>query len=181
MASHRLLTLPFSSLSSYAHTLELVLTLLDPFASRVLLFLAAAVSDYYLPLSSLPTHKMQSSSGPLQLSLPVVPKLLPVARYLCPAALCVSFKLDTQWQGLREKAARAVDEYGMDAVVCNELQSRYDRLLLVYADRDGTEINRKRRKGREEGKDGRPDQAGLESEEQDEIEYELCELLSQLP
>lgn len=31
-------------------------------------YLAAAVSDFYIPASEMPEHKIQSSNGPLQVS-----------------------------------------------------------------------------------------------------------------
>lgn len=34
-------------------------------------YLAAAVSDFYIPASEMPEHKIQSSNGPLQVSVGV--------------------------------------------------------------------------------------------------------------
>lgn len=58
-----------------------------PTGSSVMFYLAAAVSDFYIPASEMPEHKIQSLEGPLQvrppwawLSLPpssAVPSLLP--------------------------------------------------------------------------------------------------------
>lgn len=36
--------------------------------STAMFYLAAAVSDFYIPASEMPEHKIQSSNGPLQVS-----------------------------------------------------------------------------------------------------------------
>lgn len=36
--------------------------------SKAMFYLAAAVSDFYIPASEMPEHKIQSSNGPLQVS-----------------------------------------------------------------------------------------------------------------
>ena len=46
-----------------------------------MLYLAAAVSDFYIPISQMPDHKIQSSNGPLSLSLQLVPKMLGPVRF----------------------------------------------------------------------------------------------------
>ena len=192
VSSHRLLILPFTTLTSYAHTLQLALELLSPLSSRVLIFSAAAVSDYHIPLSSLSAHKLpSSSSSPLQLTLQPTPKLLPLLRHACPHAVCVSFKLDTRWEGLEGKARKALDEYGMNVVVMNELESRDDRVVLLYDDYQ--EEVRKGGGGKGKGKgEGEGEKGGKGGEggggggemveegdgEENELEHELCSILS---
>uniref|UniRef100_A0A8D2MVX5 Uncharacterized protein n=1 Tax=Zonotrichia albicollis TaxID=44394 RepID=A0A8D2MVX5_ZONAL len=39
-----------------------------PTGSSAMFYLAAAVSDFYIPVSEMPEHKIQSSEGPLQVS-----------------------------------------------------------------------------------------------------------------
>lgn len=41
-----------------------------PAGSSVMFYLAAAVSDFYIPASEMPEHKIQSSEGPLQVRPP---------------------------------------------------------------------------------------------------------------
>ena len=79
----------------------------------------------------------------------------------------MSFKLDTQWEGLEGKGRKAIEEYGMNVVVLNELHSRYDKVVLLYEDYS-EDVRRKERKGGEAG--------GWR--EEDELEYDLCEILS---
>ena len=164
MRTHRLLTLPFTSLSSYIHTLQHTAALLAPLRHRVLFYSASAVSDFHCPLSALPQHKLPSTgSDELLLRLSTVPKLLPVWKAACADSVCVSFKLETEWGGLRDKARRALEQYGMDVVVCNELSTRYEKVLLVYRGYE-EEVRRKQR-----GSDGGASE---------ELEVELCDIIS---
>lgn len=41
-----------------------------PTGSSVMFYLSAAVSDFYIPVSEMPEHKIQSSEGPLQVRPP---------------------------------------------------------------------------------------------------------------
>jgi len=124
--------------------------------------LAAAVSDFYIPDESLPEHKIQSgasSDGSLTMRLEGVPKMLgavslPAASASaaagiavddapwCPDATVVSFKLETDEALLLPKARGAMAKYGVDAVVANILDKRYDECHLVRS--DGTEAVIKR-------------------------------------
>ena len=40
---------------------------------KAMFYLAAAVSDFYIPASDMPEHKIQSSNGPLQVRLVIQP------------------------------------------------------------------------------------------------------------
>uniref|UniRef100_A0A8C7C872 Uncharacterized protein n=1 Tax=Oncorhynchus kisutch TaxID=8019 RepID=A0A8C7C872_ONCKI len=67
-----LLPVEFSTLSEYLHHLKAAAQALRPIGSKAMFYLAAAVSDFYIPTSKMPEHKIQSSNGPLQVrnSLP---------------------------------------------------------------------------------------------------------------
>lgn len=127
-----LLSLPFTSVDDYFFLLKLVAESVAPWNERALFFLAAAVSDFYIPQQQLATHKIQSREGPLKLTLEPVPKLLGVLRReWAPRAFVVSFKLETDWDLLRKKAHQAIDKYDVHLVVANELHSRFDEVLLI--------------------------------------------------
>ncbi|KAJ9523342.1 hypothetical protein QJQ45_005381 [Haematococcus lacustris] len=79
-----------------AQCLRSVALALAPCGAQVLFYLAAAVSDFYLPWAELAEHKIQSSEGGLDLQLRKVPKMLGLlTRQWCPGAMVVSFKLET--------------------------------------------------------------------------------------
>ncbi|KAA8522531.1 hypothetical protein F0562_013108 [Nyssa sinensis] len=77
-------------------------------------------------------HKIQSGSGPLDMRLVQVPKMLSVLRKVwAPMAFCISFKLETDSKILLEKADMALKKYGMHAVVANELLTRKEEVVVV--------------------------------------------------
>lgn len=57
--SNRLLYINFNSLSSYMWVLRAACEFMVPFEKRAVLYLAAAVSDFYVPSDEMPTHKIQ--------------------------------------------------------------------------------------------------------------------------
>ncbi|KAF4687120.1 hypothetical protein FOZ60_004269 [Perkinsus olseni] len=120
---------------SYLSSLEKIAKIVYPLGPRAALILAAAVSDFYVPLDQMPENKIQSGAHQadgLTLHLTGVPKVLGrVKGTWCPQALVVSFKLETDPDILFEKASGAIKKYGVDAVVANVLESRYRKLWIV--------------------------------------------------
>ncbi|KAG7291636.1 hypothetical protein NEMBOFW57_001655 [Staphylotrichum longicolle] len=58
-----LLLLPFVSISDYLHELRSVAQLMRPLGPRGLLYLAAAVSDFFVPPDRMSEHKIQSTNA----------------------------------------------------------------------------------------------------------------------
>ena len=137
-SKHRaaLLELPFESVVEYLHLLRAVSLELRPLGRRALVYLAAAVSDFYVPWEALAEHKIQSSArGALELRLEAVPKMLGLLRAAwAPEAYVVSFKLETSAALLHDKAGRALEKYGMDCVVANLLETRKREVQLFVRD-----------------------------------------------
>jgi len=125
VANRRLLTIPFVSVDAYLHYLKAITEALKTCGRNAALVSAAAVSDYYIPFRDRNVHKIQSSSGDLDLHLKPTPKLLPVIRHVyAPDLFYVSFKLETDSSILAYKSINAIASYQMHAVVANELHSR---------------------------------------------------------
>ncbi|CAB4054944.1 PPCS [Lepeophtheirus salmonis] len=123
--------------------LESPILRLSPLESRVLLYLAAAVSDFYVPDTELPQHKIQSAEGARTLELKIVPKLLgPLVTRWVPKALVVSFKLETDPKILMDKAKRALNTYGHSFVVANILETRRESVIIVCKDGESVQITR---------------------------------------
>lgn len=138
----RLLSISFVNLSDYIHYLHQITLVMNHLAPMSILYLAAAVSDFYIPPSNLSTHKINSSE-PLQLELQVVPKFLrPLVKYWAPNAFVVSFKLETDPDNLVSKSRRALECYGHKLVIANELKTRNERVILIDQN-NLTEINKK--------------------------------------
>ncbi|KAF8411534.1 hypothetical protein HHK36_004087 [Tetracentron sinense] len=132
VAKGLLLKLPFTTIFEYLQLLQMVAISMRSLKSHAMFYLAAAVSDFYVPWKSMAEHKIQSASGPLDMRLVQVPKMLSVLREeWVPMAFCISFKLETDSEILLEKADMALRKYKMHAVVANELLTRKEEVIIV--------------------------------------------------
>ena len=132
-----LLQIPFVSLNEYLALLKAFSIALEPMGPSFLAYLAAAVSDFHLPLSHMATHKIQSRDGPLTIELQQVPKVLKVLKSTwCPQAYIVTFKLETDAALLEKKARAHLDVengYGVQAVIGNILGQHQTKVFLILA------------------------------------------------
>ncbi|KAM4651952.1 phosphopantothenate--cysteine ligase [Discoglossus pictus] len=131
-ASGTLLPVEFSTLSDYLHLLLAAAKALSPLGANAMFYLAAAVSDFYIPASEMPEHKIQSSSGPLQITMKMVPKMLsPLVKDWAPKAFVISFKLETDPSILIERARKALATYRHQVVVANVLDTLRAYVVVV--------------------------------------------------
>ncbi|KAG0492606.1 hypothetical protein HPP92_005685 [Vanilla planifolia] len=129
-----LLKLPFTTIFEYLQILQLVATSMSSLGPRGMFYLAAAVSDFYVPWENMATHKIQST-GPLNMRLSQVPKMLLVLRKeWAPLAFGISFKLETDPKILIEKANASLRKYQMHVVVANELATYKTEVVLLAFD-----------------------------------------------
>lgn len=135
-SSNLLLLVPFTTVNQYLYTLKSVLVIMQRIGSRALFFLAAAVSDFFLPSSRMPTHKIQAQpSGKLVVDLEQVPKFLRrLVDSWAPLAMIVSFKLETDSSLLIKKASQALLRYQHLLVIGNLLQTRKLEVVIVTPD-----------------------------------------------
>lgn len=147
----------FESVTDYLERLEMIARAMARLESNGMFYLAAAVSDFYIPSSEvtknkqlhlrisfsykslyllsyfvqMATHKIQSSSGELTLHLTGVPKMLKtLTSEWAPRAFVVSFKLETDPDLVISKACSAITKYGVHLVVGNQLQ--VDNLNFIH-------------------------------------------------
>lgn len=140
-SNKRLLSISFETIDDYMFLLRMtVFALRDASVhERSLYYLAAAVSDFYIPQSEMHEHKIQSRDvGRLEIVLEPVPKLLKtlVADWAA-RAFVVTFKLETDAGILQHKAQQALQNYGHQLVVGNLLHTRKQEVLLV--DQNGSQ------------------------------------------
>ncbi|XXG68719.1 hypothetical protein AAC387_Pa06g1740 [Persea americana] len=127
-----LLKLPFTTIFEYLQILQMVATSMKSLGSYGMFYLAAAVSDFYVPWESMVEHKIQSAAGSLDIRLAQVPKMLSVLRRKwVPTAFCISFKLETDIKILLKKADAALRKYKMHVVVANELSTRKEEVVVL--------------------------------------------------
>nr|XP_027094316.1 phosphopantothenate--cysteine ligase 2-like [Coffea arabica] len=127
-----LLKLPFTTIFEYLQILQLIADSVSKLGRSAMFYFAAAVSDFYVPWELLTEHKLQSASGPLDIRLAQVPKMISVLRKAwAPMAFCISFKLETDSNILLAKAAMALEKNKVHMVVANELSTRKDEVIVV--------------------------------------------------
>ncbi|QDZ19270.1 phosphopantothenate-cysteine ligase [Chloropicon primus] len=137
----KLLVLKYRDVFEYMWLLHCVALELSSKGNRALFYLAAAVSDFYIPWHKLAEHKIQSQAGTLALELENVPKVLGLlTREWAPQAYCVSFKLETDPDLLLSKARGALQQYGVHLVVANEPHNKARKVTVVGAMGEQEEI-----------------------------------------
>lgn len=138
-ANNMLLLVPFTTVHQYLFTLKLIAQELSVIGSDALFYLAAAVSDFFLPSSRIPEHKIQSQEhgGKLVVDLEPVPKFLRrLVDSWAPIAMIVSFKLETDNTILIKKARTALERYNHQLVIGNLLQTRKYEVVFVTPDNE---------------------------------------------
>lgn len=128
-----LLEVDFITLFDYFSVLDYSCRSASRLGSKCMVYLAAAVSDFYLPKSCMSLHKIQSSAHEsLHLDLRPVPKLLGVLRSeWCPRAFVVSFKLETDPSILMSKIEQSLVKYRHNCVVGNLLDDRKNNVCVI--------------------------------------------------
>ncbi|XP_046491803.1 phosphopantothenate--cysteine ligase-like isoform X1 [Neodiprion pinetum] len=127
----KLLELSFTTVYEYLWLLRSACQILAPLAERCILYLAAAVSDFYIPPNEMSVHKI-ASTKPQTISLQLVPKILaPLVSLWVPNAFVVSFKLETNKDLLIDKAREALNKYKHKLVIANMLQNYRKKVTMV--------------------------------------------------
>ena len=147
-----LLSLPFTTITDYLWMLREVAILMQPLGPRGLFYLAAAVSDFFIPPDRMVEHKIQSSetegdSGDNDESTTraiavhhqkLIVDLDPVPKFLkrlvdgwAPESMVVSFKLETEPALLVSKAQQALQRYAHHLVIGNLLSTRKWEVVFV--------------------------------------------------
>lgn len=135
--NNRLLCIDFTTLSDYLWLLRAACEALIPHGNKAMVYLAAAVSDFYIPRDKLPTHKIASDGEPLSITLQLVPKMLvPLVSQWVPKAFIISFKLETDETILVDKAKGALRKYKHHLVIGNLLHTRRHQVIFVTADNE---------------------------------------------
>jgi len=161
-----LLILSFVTITEYLWELREVAKLMQPLGPNAIFYLAAAVSDFFVPKERMVEHKIQSSEEfadrvrkkndggggvdsdakppaartegkSLIIDLEPVPKFLKqLVDAWAPQAMIVSFKLETDPSLLVAKARRALEKYAHHLVIGNLLTTRKWEVVFVSVDED---------------------------------------------
>ncbi|KAJ7185835.1 DNA/pantothenate metabolism flavoprotein [Mycena filopes] len=127
-------TLTFVTVNDYLWLLRAVSQELSVLRRRAMYYLAAAVSDFFLPRQKMSEHKIQSGKGSLHIEMDQVPKVLkPMVEEWTRDGFIVSFKLETDDRLLIPKARAALERYGHQVVIGNDLHTR--KMQVVFVER----------------------------------------------
>ncbi|CEP11347.1 hypothetical protein [Parasitella parasitica] len=130
--SNRILMLDFVTLPEYLFKLQSGSKILARLERKAMYYLAAAVSDFFIPSQKMAEHKIQSRDGGLTLTLDQVPKFLkPLVSNWAAKGLIVSFKLETDSNLLVPKARQALTRYGHQVVIGNMLKTRKQTVTFI--------------------------------------------------
>jgi len=138
------LQLTYVSLGDYLWLLKGISRELDQLGRRAMLYLAAAVSDFYIPRQQMPQHKIPSDTPNKEhgVLFSLVPKMLrPLTSKWAPNAYIISFKLETDTELLLPKAKKALERYNHNMVIANLLTTRKEQVTVVERGGCITEIN----------------------------------------
>ncbi|KAL4245483.1 PPC synthetase family protein [Abortiporus biennis] len=125
-------TLTFVTVNDYLWLLRAVSQEMAVLGRNALFYLAAAVSDFFLPRQKMSVHKIQSGKGSLHIEMDQVPKILkPLVEVWTRGGFIVSFKLETDQELLIPKARGALARYGHQVVIGNELHRRKYEVVFV--------------------------------------------------
>ncbi|KAG6853451.1 hypothetical protein C0991_004309 [Blastosporella zonata] len=132
-AAGTLHTMNFVTVNDYLWLLRAVSQELSVLGKKAMYYLAAAVSDFFLPRQKMSEHKIQSGKGSLHIEMDQVPKILKpmVTEWTKGEGFIVSFKLETDQQLLIPKARAALERYGHQVVIGNDLHRRKHEVVFV--------------------------------------------------
>ncbi|KAA0191109.1 Phosphopantothenoylcysteine synthetase [Fasciolopsis buskii] len=141
----RLVLLPFSTVEDYLVGLRGIVKQLSEYQTQNRLlccYLAAAVSDFYIPYDQRPLHKIRSrTEEQLTLHLHPVPKLLrALMTKWAPQAFVCSFKLETNRNTLIAVASDRILNSRSHVVVANQLNTRAQEVWLVHRLNCGSQL-----------------------------------------
>ncbi|KAF2254810.1 phosphopantothenate-cysteine ligase-like protein [Trematosphaeria pertusa] len=154
----RLLILSFVTITEYLWDLREVAKLMQPLGPKAIFYLAAAVSDFFVPRDRMVEHKIQSNEEfsltaddengngngrppaartegrKLIIDLEPVPKFLKsLVDGWAPEGMIVSFKLETDPSILVKKAQYSLQKYAHHLVIGNLLLTRKWEVVFVSA------------------------------------------------
>ncbi|KAF8636944.1 hypothetical protein AX17_003195 [Amanita inopinata Kibby_2008] len=125
-------TLTFVTVNDYLWLLRAISHELSVLGKKAMYYLAAAVSDFFLPTQKMSVHKIQSGKGSLSIEMDQVPKILkPMVDEWTKDGFIISFKLETDRTLLLPKARVALERYGHQVVIGNDLHRRKFEVVFV--------------------------------------------------
>lgn len=134
---NKIIYIPFTTFDDYTDKLYVIIDKLNILGSKCMIYLAAAISDFYIPENELSEHKIQSRDDKgehkdtLEITLYSAPKLLhTIKEKYNKESYLITFKLETDTNLLKQKAEQSLNKSKSDVVVANIMSNRYDEIHL---------------------------------------------------
>ena len=122
----------YNDVEEYLELYEYISKELSVFGVNSIIFLAAAVSDFYIPKDKIAENKIQSNDSELTIQLyPIKKEIYKIKTEWNQKAFLISFKLETDKNILFQKVNKAIIKTKSDLVIANLLQTRYNVVYLV--------------------------------------------------
>ncbi|UWX11240.1 CRPV-131 [Crowpox virus] len=135
MDDEMLLVIDFTCLYEYLKLLQYISESLSLMGEDAMIYLATAVSDFYIPYEDMPEHKMESEGDEIMIKMKTVPKMLShLVDEWAPNAFVVSFKLETNDSIVVSKARDALNKYKHHVVIANLMKDRRTNVIIITKD-----------------------------------------------
>lgn len=130
--SNNIVYIDYNDIETYLELYEYISKKLSIFGKRSVIFLAAAVSDFYIPKEKISENKIQSNEEGLMIQLfPIKKEIYKIKTEWNPNSFLISFKLETDKDILFQKANKAIIKTKSDLIVANLLQTRYKIVYFI--------------------------------------------------
>ncbi|EMR10751.1 hypothetical protein PNEG_00900 [Pneumocystis murina B123] len=132
--NNKLLMISYLTITEYLFYLREIAIIFRPLSRNALFYLAAAVSDFFIPPERISEHKIHSESNDKRLVIefdPVPKFLAKLIEKWAPRASIVSFKLETDEDILISNARMSLQRYGHRLVIGNILTKRKYEVVFV--------------------------------------------------
>lgn len=133
--------IPYTTLEDYLSKLYPLCERIKEFNKHAFVYLAAAISDFYIPEKDLSEHKIQSrddkgsAKQTLEITLYPAPKdLFKIKTEINKFCFLITFKLETDVEILEKKALASLNKSKSNIVVANILNNRYNEIHLFRRD-----------------------------------------------
>ncbi len=130
-----IILIPYITIHEYLFLYEEITKKISVFNYNSIIFLASAVSDFYIPQNEIIENKIQSNENKngLNIHLKNVNKeIFKIKDEWNKNCFLITFKLETDKNILFDKANKSIIKTKSDLIIANLLQTRYNEVYFVH-------------------------------------------------
>ena len=132
---NNIILIPYITIHEYLFLYEEITKKISVFNYNSIIFLASAVSDFYIPQNEIIENKIQSNENKngLNIHLKNVNKeIFKIKDEWNKNCFLITFKLETDKNILFDKANKSIIKTKSDLIIANLLQTRYNEVYFVH-------------------------------------------------